>query len=283
MPGPTSVPFRLLHTPPRDGASNMALDEALMAHARRNAAVIVRVYGWARPTLSLGRHQAALGLYDPARLTARGVDVVRRPTGGRAVLHWREVTYAVAAPLGALAPEGAALRASYARINRLLLDALTRLGVGARLAEPVGRSPLPDGAPCFEAPAGGELVVPADVERVDAEAPPRRDVAARKLVGSAQWQEDGALLQHGSLLVDDDQSWIGELAARPLPSVPPPATLRGVLGRAPSLDEVAGALFAAVRALEDPHAAPLASDPTLDADVLARRARYRDDAWTWRR
>ena len=278
MPGPTSVPFRLLHTPPRDGAWNMALDEALMAHARRTATVIVRVYGWARPTLSLGRHQTAVGLYDPARLAARGVDVVRRPTGGRAVLHWREVTYAVTAPLGALAPEGAPLRASYARVNRLLLDALVRLGVGARLAEPTGRSPLPDGAPCFEAPSGGELVV-ADA---DAETRPR-DLVARKLVGSAQWQEDGALLQHGSLLVDDDQSWIGELAARPLPPVPPPATLRAVLGRAPSLDEVGAAVFAAVRALEDPHAAPLASDPTLDTEVLERRARYRDDAWTWRR
>lgn len=267
-----AAPFRLLFSPPGDGATNMATDEALLHHAARIGAVIVRVYGWARPTLSLGRNQTAQGLYDPERLAAEGVDVVRRPTGGRAVLHWREVTYTVAAPLGALAPADAPRRASYGRINRLLVAALARLGVGAREAAPTGRSPRPDGAPCFEVPTGGELVVDGDGA-----------AAARKLVGSAQWQEAGALLQHGSLLVDDDQSRLATLAARPLPAVPPPATLRAALGRAPSLDEVGAALFAAVRAGEDPHAAPLASDPAFEADVLLRTARYREAAWTWRR
>lgn len=275
---PPAPPFRLLLTPPRDGAANMALDEALLHHAARTGWTIVRVYGWSRPTLSLGRNQTAVGLYDPVRLADAGVDVVRRPTGGRAVLHWREVTYAVAAPVGALAPEGAPLKASYARINRLLLEALRRLGVGARVAEPAGRAPRPDGAPCFEVPTGGELVVPA-ADSADASA----DATARKLVGSAQWQEEGALLQHGSLLIDDDQSRIPTLAAQPLPAVPAPATLRQVLGRAPSLDEVAAALFAAVRALEDPAAAPLPSDPTLAADAETRAVRYRDPTWTWRR
>jgi lipoate-protein ligase A len=104
-----------------------------------------------------------------------------------------------------------------------------------------------------------------------------------KLVGSAQWREDGALLQHGSILVDDDQSTVAELAARPLPAVPPPATLRRALGRAPSLAEVADALFDAVRALEDPHATALCIDPPLRAAAARAGTRYADAAWTWRR
>jgi lipoate-protein ligase A len=271
-------PFRLLLDPPGSGAHNMAVDEALLGHARRTGEVVVRVYRWARPTLSLGRHQTAVELYDPARLAAEGVDVVRRPTGGRAVLHWREVTYAVAAPAGALAPPGAPLKAGYGRINRLLLHALRALGVGAAEAVPAGRAPRPDGAPCFEVPTGGELVVGgAETAGDDATR------AARKLVGSAQWQEDGALVQHGSILLEDDQSRIPALAARPLPAVPPPATLAAALGRVPAVEEVAAALFDAVRALEDADAAPFAPDDAFRADVTRLTTRYADPGWTWRR
>ena len=265
------MPLRLLLTPPLPGPDNMALDDALLARARATGESVLRVYAWAQPTLSFGRHQSARGLYAPERLAERGVDVVRRPTGGRAVLHHREVTYSVTAPVsdGDGRPEGS-LRATYGRINRLLLDGLRRLGVDARLAAPAGRAPIPDGAPCFETPTEGELVV-------DGAAGPA------KLVGSAQWREDGALLQHGSLLVDDDQTWVGELATRPLPAVPPPATLRQALGRAPSLAEVADALFDAARALEDPDASALCMDPPLRAATERARERYADPAWTWRR
>ena len=263
---------RLLPSPPLPGALNMALDEALLARARDTGEVHVRAYAWARPTLSLGRNQRAAGLYDAARLAERGIDVVRRPTGGRAILHWREVTYAVTAPLGALAPADAGLKAAYARINGVLLAALRELGVPAREAVPAGRAPLPDGAPCFEVPTGGELVL-------DGPGGPR------KLVGSAQWRDEGALLQHGSILLADDQTTVGTLAARPLPPVPPPATLGEALGRMPALDEVAEALFAAARALIDPGATLLDTDElaALDAAAAARAAHYRDDSWTWRR
>jgi lipoate-protein ligase A len=245
----------------------MALDEALLGRAARTGEAVFRVYTWARPTLSLGRNQTARGVYDPERARALGVEVVRRPTGGRAVLHWREVTYSVAAPV---AP-GEPLRESYARINRLLLDGLRRLGVGATLARPGARAPLPGAAPCFETPTEGELVVDS-----------------RKLVGSAQYREPGALLQHGSILLDDDQSILERLALNPIPSSraggpSSPATLHQVLGRVPAVAEVADALFAAVRAIEDGGARPLDAIPSLDADVRRAAERYRDDQWTWRR
>ena len=255
------MPWRLLLTPPLPGADNMALDEALLERARSTGESVARVYGWARPTLSLGRHQTAAGCYDLERAAALGVDVVRRPTGGRAVLHHRELTYAVAA----LAGDGS-LREAYERVTALLLDALHRLGVPATQAEPAGRAPAPTLAPCFELPTRDELVVDG-----------------RKLVGSAQWREDGAFLQHGSILVDDDQGLIAELSRVPLPPVPPPATLRAALGRAPSAAELAEALLAALREREDPAAERWAGDDALAAATARLRARYLDDGWTWRR
>src|SRR5690349_530391 len=97
-PPPLSQSWRLLLTLPADGAWNMALDEALMEHARRTNEWVLRVYAWSAPTLSFGRNQRALGVYLPERLERDAVSVVRRPTGGRAILHWREITYSVVAP-----------------------------------------------------------------------------------------------------------------------------------------------------------------------------------------
>lgn len=240
----------------------MAVDEALLARAARTGEAVLRVYEWARPTLSLGRNQRAAGCYSAARAAEHGVDVVRRRTGGRAVLHARELTYSVTAPVVAHEP----LRESYRRINLVLVGALRALGVAAEEATSTAPAPPPSSAPCFEAPTEGELVV-----------------RGRKLVGSAQLRDGGALLQHGSILVDDDQSLLAALATEPLPPVPSPATLRGELGAAPSAGALFDALAAAVRACEDPGAAPL-----LDAeDVFARaaelRPRYADARWTWRR
>ena len=259
---PDAFSWRLLLSPPLDAATNMALDVALMRRARATGEATMRVYSWATPALSLGRNQPARGHYDEDRAARDGVEIVRRPTGGRALLHHREVTYSVTAPAGD------SLRASYARINALLLDALRRLGVHASLAAPVARAAAPSLAPCFEAPANGEIVV-----------------GGRKLVGSAQWREDGALLQHGSVLVDDDQPLVAALTRRPLAPVPAPATLRELLGRAPAPAEVHAALGDAIRAMEDGDVAPLdtAAEPELARWTSEARATFADPAWTWRR
>lgn len=254
--------WRLLLSPPLDAATNMALDVALMRRARETGEAVLRVYGWSQPTLSLGRNQPARGQYDEARAARDGIAIVRRPTGGRALLHWREVTYAVAAP----APEGGSLRESYARINGLLLDGLRRLGVDAELARPTAGAAVPSLAPCFEEPAAGEITA-----------------GGRKLVGSAQWRDDGALLQHGSVLVDDDQPLVTALTKAPVAPAPPPATLRELLGRAPALDEAGRALFDAVRAIEDADATPLDDEPALAGWVAEERRRFADPVWTWRR
>jgi lipoate-protein ligase A len=240
----------------------MALDEALMARARCSGETVLRVYAWSRPTLSLGRNQRAVGLYDQSILAERGVDVVRRPTGGRALLHHREITYSVTAPC----EDNGALLTEYGRINALLSNALASLGVPVEVASPAARAAAPSAAPCFSEPARGELTL-----------------GGRKLVGSAQWRERGAMLQHGSILVDDDQSSITGLLREAAPPTPPPATLRDALGRAPVMSEMSDALFHAVRELADPDAAPLEIDDDLARHAADIAERYRDDAWTWRR
>lgn len=238
----------------------MALDELLCEHAARSGDSVFRVYGWDQPTLSFGRNQKAMGAYEPSLLRERGIAVVRRPTGGRALLHQHEVTYSVAAPIA-----GGSLRASYLDINRLLCSGLRRLGIEALVATGPARSPAPGPLPCFDAPVAGELTV-----------------NGRKLVGSAQWRGERAILQHGSILTADDQSLLPSLASVPVPIVPPPATLTDLLGRAPDLAEVANALFAAVREREPAAVSLELEDLRLEGlEMVAKR--YRDESWTWRR
>jgi len=238
----------------------MALDAALISRARRTGDTVIRVYGWSGPTLSFGRNQRTAGTWHASTLASAGVGVVRRPTGGRALLHDHEITYSVTAP--ADAPLGA----TYARINALLVNALGRLGVPATIAPRARPASLPSATPCFAEPAAGELVVDG-----------------RKLVGSAQWRDGGVLLQHGSILVEDDQQRIGGLADAPPGTVPAPATLRALLGRAPGLEEMAACLLAAARALADPGAQQFEVERPVHDEADALSARYRSDAWTWRR
>jgi len=121
-------------------------------------------------------------------------------------------------------------------------------------------------APCFNEPSAGELTLDG-----------------RKLAGSAQWRSADALLQHGSILVGDDQSLLATLAREGPSEIPSPATLSDALGAAPEFSNVAAALADAVRDLEDANARELALDDELRARASALVVQYVDDAWTWRR
>ncbi len=241
----------------------MARDSGLMDRARETRESVFTVYGWTRPTLSLGRNQHARNCYDLDAIATRGIDVVRRPTGGRALLHHREVTYSVAAPVTG----DESLASSYRRINTILLEGLRRLGVDAAESSSDLRMPEPGALPCFALPANGELVS-----------------GGAKLVGSAQVRENGALLQHGSILIEDDQPLIANLLASGNESdeLPQAATLTGALGRSPTIEEVASYLFDAVRQLEDRGAShlDLADTENFTAPHLGR---YESEWWTWRR
>ena len=240
----------------------MARDSGLMDRARDTGEAVLSVYSWEKPTLSFGRNQTALGKYDLDAVRDRGIELVRRPTGGRALLHWHEVTYSVTAPVS-----GDSLADSYRRINKILLDGLSRLGVTAAESPGDGPTPSPGELPCFAAPTEGELVVDG-----------------AKLVGSAQFRENGALLQHGSILLRDDQAVIASLLRSPSDGMRPAraATLTQILGREPSVAEVARHLFDAVRALEDESARSLDEAETRDY-TAQHLAEYRNELWTWRR
>lgn len=235
----------------------MACDLALMDCARATGEAVLRVYSWSEPTLSFGRNQQTAG-YDRERLEQNGIAAVRRPTGGRAILHHREITYSVTAPV----EPAESIAAEYAWINELLLAALRSLGVAAEIAGRAGRAAAPDANPCFASATSGEITA-----------------AGRKLVGSAQYRNDGAMLQHGSVLVSDDQSSLAILAGAPV-SIPP-ATLEQSLGRAPEPRELCAALLGAL--------AETGIEPVpLPADELARpiasyAATFTDPQWTWRR
>jgi lipoate-protein ligase A len=250
--------WRFLDSGALAGAEQMALDAGLMDRARETGESLLRVYAWSRPTLSFGRHESVRGRFDPEALDRADVGAVRRPTGGRVLLHDREVTYSVTAP----APEDEHLKESYRRINGVLMAAIARLGV--KVAESPGSTARrPGGAACFAEPAKGELVVDG-----------------HKLVGSAQLRERGALLQHGSILIDDDQPRIGELAAQPLTPALPAATLHSCLGRRPSYNEVRDALHDALAAAEGE---PLSLHCHEAAHFAApHRERFASAEWTWR-
>ncbi len=260
--GAAARPCRLLVSAPADGATNMAMDEALLLRARRTGETLYRVYSWTPATVSLGRNQSARGCYDLDLARARGIEFVRRPTGGRAILHHREITYSIAGPVATFG----SLRESYRAINRLLLEVLRTLGVDAQEAEPPSRSPFPGLAPCFEAPVAGELVA-----------------AGRKLVGSAQMREGNVFLQHGSILIDDDQHLLAELlnsGDRPSPA----ATLRALTGRAVTVEEFAVALRQALTARQRGALHPSDFEESLLEEVQSLvRTRYAVADWTWRR
>lgn len=248
------------------GALNMAVDEALLRSVERGSRPSLRFYTWSPACLSLGRNQHARGVYDPGRAAAAGIDIVRRPTGGLAVLHDRELTYSVAAPL---APFGGP-RAAYAAINRALLEGLREAGIPAEQAA-AGRSrgPVRDSAePCFHAPAPGEVVA-----------------RGLKLVGSAQRCEHGAFLQHGSILLAGSQSRVGELlgtgTAQPGPTTS--ITLQDLLGSEPPPAPLIRALGAGFERLFGTRLAPDRLTRDESATVQRLALRYAGGDWTWRR
>lgn len=332
--------WRSIESAPLPGAENMAHDEVLLEGVQAGGRPVLRFYRWAPACLSLGRNQVVARPQEvAAAVAARGFDLVRRATGGAAVLHDRELTYAVAVPVGVLGSP----RETYVAINRALVAGLRRLGVAAEVAGGgraekgmglVGRSGAPGAsgasggagasgppgaggsgataagdaksgkpiwnAPCFQAPAPGEVVA-----------------GGLKLVGSAQRREGRTLLQHGSLLLAGDQTVVAEcLAGAPgLPGATAdlPDAAAGLSDHAAGAGNPVGAAnaiapppsgFTTLSALLDPlptwselvAALTIGFETTLDLRLqpddltVAERARiepltahFRSPGWTWRR
>jgi lipoate-protein ligase A len=237
-----AAPARRIDDGPLPGTLNMARDEALLL---LRAAPTLRFYRWAQPTLSLGYFQSAADLpLDAVR--ARGAEVLRRPTGGKAILHEHELTYSLCAPeTGALAGgPSAAMRA----VHEAWAPELGRqagAAVGLR-GEPQLRSDLAGSAWCFEDSSPLDLAL-----------------GGRKLLGSAARRRGGWILFHGSLVLE---------RPRENPGI-------GALGREPDCDALAQTLGEALGY----RFAPGAWTPAELAAAGQIRAKYADPAFTQRR
>lgn len=215
----------ILEDGPEPGAWNMALDRAIqLAHTCDEAPPTLRLYSWERPTITLGRFQRVDGV-DLAACATAGVDVVRRFTGGRGVLHDDELTYSVVAGLNDGVPRGVA--ASYRHLCAPLRAAYEELGVPAQLtSRPRGDA---GSSACYLHATHADL-----------------SVGVAKLSGSAQVWSGDTVLQHGSFTRTRDVAREAELfrlsaeeAAR-LAAVT--ATLSDILGTAPSRERIAEAV-----------------------------------------
>jgi lipoyl(octanoyl) transferase len=260
--------WRLLLDPPAAGAWNMAIDEVLLDGAAAGSAPpTLRFYQWAPPCLSLGYFQA-FDVVDVAACRRLGVDIVRRPTGGRAILHDRELTYSVALPLRLLGDDGAVLP-SYHRLSLALERGLNRLGAPVVLAPEIAAEPGPDHGPvCFDRPSAHEILLDG-----------------RKLVGSAQVRRATAILQHGSILIEPRIDRL--LACLWLPEGPDARIEDGVAGLAEVGDfdpaRIAGALADAFAEEFGVRLVPgrLQPDERQAADALVD-SKYLAAAWTER-
>lgn len=242
----------------------MAIDQGLLDLSEKTGRSFLRLYRWDPPCLSFGRNEAALRRYDRARIDALGIAAVRRPSGGRAVWHAEELTYAVAAPIERFG----SLPAAYLGIHRMLAAALRLLGAAPVLAPPPSsRTPSLDAGACFARPVGGEVLV-----------------QGHKVVGSAQLRQGAAFLQHGSLLLEGDQELItalsiGEAQAGSAGGAP----LSRLLGRRLGFGAAADAVSRTATAHGWLDGADSSAPPMVEAAARPHEERFRSPEWTWRR
>jgi lipoate-protein ligase A len=216
----------------------MAVDEAILEATLHGAAApTLRLYAWEPACLSLGYAQPFSDI-DLQALAAHGWQYVRRPTGGRAILHTDELTYSVIGPQEDPRLAGSVLE-SYQNLAQALLLALQSLGADARAnAQPsLAAGSDPKGPVCFEVPSAYEITV-----------------HGKKLVGSAQRRSQGGVLQHGSLPLVGDLSRITQALSFPTPAdrrlaadrlLERAATLESLIGRAIPWEQAAVAFIRA--------------------------------------
>jgi lipoate-protein ligase A len=271
--------WRLLDTGLGDACTNMAVDEAMLeACAAGAASPTLRFYGWSPPAISIGFGQQLGSAIDLDRCHALGIEVVRRPTGGLAVLHDQEVTYSVVVREDD--PRIASgILAAYLTISRALVRGLSYLDVKADLL-PLRRSSLPSDSEspvCFLTPSSYEVAV-----------------QGRKLVGSAQRRVQGVILQHGSLPISLDLDTLFSVLPLVRRNGPSAAAESEAPLRMTSLQEAGGRPYAYAevvaalsRGFAEVWGARLISGGLTpeeqQASTRLRLSKYGADSWLWRR
>ena len=278
MSGQSRPRWRLLDTGPADGFTNMAVDEALLeVFVAEGAPTTVRFYSWSPPALSLGYAQSIEREIDLKQCTSLGIDVVRRPTGGRAVLHDHEVTYSLV--ISANDPRvTSGILAAYLTISQALIRGLSYLGITAELL-PLRRGvPLPsdNASPvCFATPSSYEVAV-----------------GGRKIIGSAQRRAHDVIMQHGSIPLSWDLERMRAVFGRSSleSGIPqgkpdyhlPMTSLQEAGGRTYDYADVVAALTRGIAETWEVDLIPcgLTSEERRLSEHL-RATKYRSEAWTW--
>jgi lipoate-protein ligase A len=258
----------------------MAVDEALLeVYAAGSGPPTLRFYTWSPPAVSLGYGQTIEADIDLAKCRALGIDVVRRPTGGRAVLHDHEVTYSVI--IREDDPRAAAgVLASYLTVSQALIRGLSYLGISAELLPLQGvasRSRQAVSPVCFATPSSYEVAV-----------------AGRKVIGSAQRRAHGVIMQHGSIPMSLDMDKLGAVlgssssARRSLQQAVDYHTRMTSLQEAGGRPyEYAEVITALSRGFADTWEVKLVpGELTAEEEQLSaylRATKYSSDAWTWQR
>lgn len=262
-----TAPFRLLVTEPLDGAFNMALDEALLrGRLSDTAPPTLRFFAWRPPTVSLGYGQALDHRIDVAAAAALGIGLVRRPTGGSAILHEGpdlELTYSVAARAGDF--EGAEdLLETYRWIGAGLVAGINRLGAPVAMVPVQPSDPAAMPTFCFARTGSYEL-----------------EVGGRKVVGSAQRRQGPGFLQHGTVMLGAAPDRLRRVFPTERDPLEGMTTLEAVLGRRPSFEETLTALADGFRAAHglDLAAGGLAEEEMEMAGRLVRD-KYGTERWT---
>lgn len=282
----SGVSWRLLVTEPCDGATNMAIDEAVFRGRQAGASPpTLRFFAWAPPTVSIGYGQPLDRHVDAHTCRTLGVGLVRRPTGGSAIYHdgpERELTYSVVASADDLSAAACDDRAAASRddessdsvtgvadllgtyhwIARALCRGLRKLGAAAEIvAVSVSDGPAP--AFCFARTGRYEL-----------------EIGGKKVVGSAQRRQGTSFLQHGSVLLGVDEPRLRALFPTTADPMATMTTLESAIGRRPTFDECADALRAAFESEHGLDLRPggLTDDECADVDRLVKD-RYSTQAW----
>ncbi len=268
--------WRRLDTGYADGPMNMAIDDAVLtSHLRGESLPTIRFYRWRPACLSIGYAQSMVREVDLDRCRQEGVDVVRRPTGGRAILHDRELTYSLVASDSNPLVSGGIVE-SYRKISAGIVAGLRRLGADASATQGRGGPPSARTAACFDAVSHYEVTV-----------------NGRKIVGSAQMRRQGTILQHGSLLLQVDAARMFDLLRLPSDAMrcrlaaefrEQVIALGEALDRAVSFEAAAEAVAAGFTSAFDIELVP----GTLSAEeeglaVRLRAGRYGTDAWNYLR
>ena len=267
--------WRLLNTGSADGATNMAIDEAILtAVAEERSQPTLRFFAWEPPCLSIGYNQV-VDEVDITKCRQAGVDFVRRPTGGRAILHTDELTYSVVALQNEPRVIGGVVE-SYRRLSAGLVRGLRLLGVDVAQAEAEHGQDADVSAACFDAPSAYEITA-----------------GGKKLVGSAQVRRKEAVLQHGSLPLQGDITRICHYLV--VPSEERRQELRRELrARATSLELVLGQVVPFAQVVEalvkgfsealNLHLEPgELSEHELTLVQQFRREKYTAEAWNFRK